>query len=91
MTFLQSTTVAESSATPDINVDGATSQKREEMSTFSQRIWNLSRLSFEGADRANFLYRHDLHRQFISGPGNLIVIFYNLLYFCKLLPNILLK
>lgn len=68
--FFQFTTVVETPVTLEINSDSATNQQREEMSTLSQKIWNLSRLSFEGADRANFLYRHDLHRQFIAGAGN---------------------
>lgn len=39
------------------------------MTALSQRIWNLSRLSFDGSDRTNFLYRHDVHRHFVVGSG----------------------
>lgn len=58
--------------TPEVTTDAMTSQQREEMSTLSQRIWNLSRLSFEGADRNFSLYRHDIHRQFVAGTGKLV-------------------
>ncbi|XP_044765342.1 SKI family transcriptional corepressor 1 homolog-B [Coccinella septempunctata] len=40
---------------------------REELASFSHRIWNLSRLSFEGSDRTNFLYRQDIQRHFAIG------------------------
>ncbi|KAK9889973.1 hypothetical protein WA026_008785 [Henosepilachna vigintioctopunctata] len=41
----------------------------EELTSFSHRIWNLSKLSFDGADRTNFLYRQDIQRHFaISSP-----------------------
>ncbi|KAG5893561.1 hypothetical protein JTB14_013644 [Gonioctena quinquepunctata] len=43
--------------------------RREEMSTITQKIWNLSRLSFDGSDRTNLLYRQDLHRHFLIGSG----------------------
>lgn len=40
---------------------------REEIS-LSQKIWNLSGLSFDDT-RTNFLYRRDLHRYFLIGSG----------------------
>ncbi|CAG9816873.1 unnamed protein product [Phaedon cochleariae] len=42
-------------------------EQKEEMSNISQKIWNLSRLSFDGNERTNFLYRQDLQRQFLIG------------------------
>lgn len=49
------------------NVSSQPSQvsPREEIS-LSQKIWNLSGLSFDDT-RANFLYRRDLHRYFLIG------------------------
>lgn len=38
-------------------------------SALTHRIWNLSRLSFDGTDRTNFLYRQDLHRHFVLAGG----------------------
>ncbi|XP_044257215.1 SKI family transcriptional corepressor 1 homolog-B [Tribolium madens] len=47
------------------NPDVVPNPQRDEMTAISQRIWNLSRLSFDGTDRTNFLYRQDLHRHFV--------------------------
>ncbi|XP_050519500.1 SKI family transcriptional corepressor 1 homolog-B isoform X1 [Diabrotica virgifera virgifera] len=44
--------------------------QREDISAISQKIWNLSRLSFDNTDRTNFLYRQDLHRHFLIGAGD---------------------
>lgn len=46
-----------------------TPPQRDELTSISQRIWNLSRLSFDGTDRTNFLYRQDLHRHFVIDSG----------------------
>lgn len=43
------------------------SSPRDDIS-LSQKIWNLSSLSFDET-RANFLYRRDLHRYFLIGSA----------------------
>ncbi|CAG9855075.1 unnamed protein product [Phyllotreta striolata] len=57
--------VASSELPPSPHPTPEQREQKEEMSAISQKIWNLSRLSFDGTDRTNFLYRKDLHPHFL--------------------------
>ncbi|XP_018578711.1 SKI family transcriptional corepressor 1 homolog-B [Anoplophora glabripennis] len=59
-----------SDSTTYISPDVPAPAQREEMSAISHKLWNLSRLSFDGTDRTNFLYRQDLHRHFLIGSND---------------------
>lgn len=62
--------IAQESTSSGELLKDTSSSSREELASFSHRIWNLSRLSFEGSERTNFLYRQDIQRHFALGsPG----------------------
>lgn len=46
---------------------------KPEFTTPTDRMWNITRLSFDRMDRNNLLYRHDFQRHFIVGRGNLVI------------------
>ncbi|XP_017783875.1 PREDICTED: uncharacterized protein LOC108567746 [Nicrophorus vespilloides] len=50
---------------PQVDNASLSAPQTEVIPSLSHRIWNLSRLSFDGTDRTNFLYRQDLHRHFV--------------------------
>lgn len=60
---------------PDITIEPISAPTQNEViPSLSHRLWNLSRLSFDGTDRTNFLYRQDLHRQFVMASGTIVLL-----------------
>lgn len=53
---------------------GPLASQREDLQPFSHKIWNLSRLPLDAPERANFMYRQDLHKRLLIGSGTYCIL-----------------